>query len=178
MNKLLRLAYVLLLIMVALSVFATLRAGSELWQANKVNHFIANVASYEQPLEQPQALFAQAYHDVKNGEPQQALDRLTQVVTDDVALKSAAYYNRANIHLRQAQSMGKEDRKRFSVVELAKQDYRSALLLSPQLWNARFNLELALRMVPELPDNDSLFDKKIISQQKAVETIGFRVDLP
>lgn len=179
MNKSLRVAYWLLLVVVGLSVLATIHSAMMFWQANKVNHFIENVSEYEQALPQPKALFAQAYFDVKNDQAQQALDRLTQVVTaDDLLLKAAAYYNRGNIHLRQAQSLEVEDRKRLSSVELAKQDYRTALLLSPQLWDARFNLELALRMVPELPDESAQFDKKIISQQKAVETVGFRVDLP
>lgn len=179
MNKLLRLAYGLLLVIVASSSFAAMRSGLAFWHAKKVNHFIENISEYEQPLSHPKALFAQAYFDVENGQDQQALDRLTHVVSDDdLALKLAAYYNRANIHLRQAQSMGAEDRQRLSSVELAKQDYRTVLLLSPQSWDARFNLELALQMVPEHPDQDSLFDKKIISQQKAVETVGFRVDLP
>ncbi|MBL1322064.1 MAG: MxaK protein [Methylophaga sp.] len=179
MNKLLRLAYGLLLLIVAASSFAAVRSGLEFWQAKKVNHFIENISESVQPLSHPKALFSQAYFDVEKGQIQQALELLTKVVTeDDLTLKSAAYYNRGNIHLRQAQSMADDDRQRLPSVELAKQDYRMALLLTPQQQNARFNLELALRMVPELPEENAEFDKKIISQQKAVETIGFRVDLP
>ncbi len=179
MNKILRLAYGVLLIVIIASVYLAIRSGLELWQANKINHFIENIADYKQPLSHPKALFAQAYYDVEAGEPQKALEHLTHVVTDDdIELKAASYYNRGNIHLRQALSMQADDRQRLSSVELAKQDYRTVLQLIPEMQDARFNLELALRLVPELPDEDSQFDKKIISQEKAVETVGFRVDLP
>jgi mxaK protein len=179
MNKLLRLAYGLLLIIVASSSFAAVQSGLELLQAKKVNHFIENANDYKQPLSQPKALFAQAYYDVENNQVQKGLERLTKVVTDDdLALITAAYYNRGNIHLREAQSMADDDKQRLSAVELAKQDYRMALLLSPQQQDARFNLELALRMVPELPDENVQFEKDIISTERAIETIGFRVDLP
>ncbi|PHS25870.1 MAG: MxaK protein [Methylophaga sp.] len=179
MNKLLRLAYGLLLLIVALSLFAVVSSGLALWQAKKVNHFIENVKQYRQPLSHPKALFAQAYYDVENSQSQKGLALLTKVVTDDgLALKTAAYYNRGNIHLHQAQSMADDDRQRLSFVELAKQDYRMVLLLSPQQQHARFNLELALRMVPELPDDDVQFDKDVISTERSIETIGFRVDLP
>jgi mxaK protein len=179
MNKSLQLAYRLLVTIVVLSLLAVIQSGTKLWQANKINHFINHVGDYDEPLNHSNALFAQAFYDVKNGQPQQALDLLTQIVTsDDLALKAAAYYNRGNIHLRQAQSMDAEDRKRLPSVELAKQDYRTALLLSPELWDARFNLELALRMVPEKADVSALFDKPIVNQQKTVQSYGFRVDLP
>ena len=35
-------------------------------------------------------------------------------------------------------------------MELAKQRYRDVLLINPQNWNARHNLELALRVAPEI----------------------------
>ncbi len=179
MNKVLRFAHIVLLLVIVSSGYAAIHNGIELWNANKVNYFIEHVADYKQPLAHPKALFAQAYYDVTEGEYQKALDHLTHVIiTDDVELKVAAYYNRGNIHLRQALTMLPDERQRLSLVELAKQDYRTALLLSPQMQDARFNLELALRMVPELPDADSQFDKNIISQERSIETIGFRVDLP
>ncbi len=179
MNKSLHLAHWLLIIIVIVSLIATAHTAVTLWQSNKINHFISNVSDYEQVPEHPMAQFAQAFNDVKQDKQQQALDRLTQIVaTEDVNLKTAIYFNRGNIHLREAQAMLEDDPARLSVVELAKQDYRTALLLDSSLWNVRFNLELALKMVPEEPEPDSLFDKSIIKQQKSVQTIGFRVDLP
>ncbi len=179
MNKSLHLAYWLLITIAVVGFAAMLSTAMKLWQANKVNHFIENVSEYEQPLPHPKALFALAYYNVENDQPQLALDRLTKVLMDnEIILKSAAYYNRGNVHLRQAQAMLPGDRQSFLLVELAKQDYRRALLLSPQLKDARFNLELALRIVPELPDDEEQFGGNIINQQRTIENIGFRVDLP
>ncbi len=96
--------------------------------------------------------------------------------TDDKELEAAAYYNRANIYLKLAQRAGKND-SRLSYIALAKQDYRNSLLLDSSNWNARFNLEIALLMVPEEPVQKSEF-KKIISQRKDVRAVGFKVDLP
>jgi len=40
MNKSLQLAHWLLVIIAIVSLLATVRVGTELWQANKINHFI------------------------------------------------------------------------------------------------------------------------------------------
>ena len=71
-----------------------------------------------------------------------------------------------------------EDPKIIPLIELAKQDYRTALLLKPDLWDARYNLELALNIVPEEPVGDGLFDKPIINMSKSIESVGFKVELP
>ena len=64
------------------------------------------------------------------------------------------------------------------LIELVKQDYRTALLLKPELWDVRYNLELALNIVPEIPEGDGLFEKPIIDMRKSIESVGFKVDLP
>lgn len=179
MNKSLQLAHWLLVIFAIVSTIVTIQAAVTLWQASKINHFINNINDYEQVPEHPMAQFAQAYNDAEVGEPQLALDRLTQIVTtEDAHLQTEIYYNRGNIHLLAAQSMLKNDPKQISSVELAKQDYRTALLLDPSLWDVRFNLAIALRMVPEQPDENALFDKPTVLQQKSIESVGFRVELP
>ena len=179
MNKSLQLAHWLLVIVVIVSLLATVRAGTTLWQANKINHFINNLGDNEQIPSHPMAQFAQAFHEARQDKPQQALDRLTQVIaTSDHDLQTAAYYNRANIHLRQAQTLVKGDLKRIPSVELAKQDYRTALLINSELWDVRYNLEVALKMVPEQPDVDALFDKPKVFEERSIKSVGFRVDLP
>lgn len=179
MNKSLHFAHWLLVIIAIVGLIATVQTSITLWQANKINHFIENISDYEQVPDHSMAQFAQAYSEAEQDKPQQALDRLTQIITTDaVNLRATAYYNRANIHLRQAQLLVKGDKKHIPLVELAKQDYRNALLLVPELWDARFNLELALRMVPEDPDVDPFFDKPTVLNELTVESFGFKVDLP
>lgn len=178
MNKSLHLAHWLLIIIVIVSLIATAHTAFTLWQSNKINYFISNVSDYEQVPEHPRAQFAQAFNDAEQDKHQQALDRLTKITTtDDVDLQAAIYFNRGNIHLREAQAMLKDDPSRLSMVELAKQDYRTALLIDSSLWDVRFNLELALLLVPEKPLEVKPENTKIF-QTRTVKTIGFRVDLP
>ena len=178
MNKALHLSHWLLVIIAIVSLVASGRVGLALWQTNKINHFISNPSDYEQVPEHAMAQFAQAYNEVEQGKSPQALERLTKLVTIDVLrLQATAYFNRGNIHLREAQALAKDDVKRPSLLELAKQDYRTALLLDSSLWDVRFNLELALLMAPEEPAEAKGSDKKKTFSRK-IKAVGFRVDLP
>lgn len=55
-----------------------------------------------------------------------------------------ALYNLANMHLRQGIATDA-----MPMVELAKQRYRDLLRVAPDDWDARYNLERALRLAPE-----------------------------
>jgi len=89
-----------------------------------------------------------------------------------------AYFNRGNIHLRQAQALMADDTSRISLIGLAKQDYRTALLLNSSLWDARFNLELALLMVPEEANERAPYVRRKGAESVTVKAVAFRVDLP
>lgn len=179
MNKLFHLAHWLLVAIAVVSVIAIGQTGYALWQTNKINAFISGDVESELVPEHFKAQFAQAFRDVEEGKPESALERLTKVLeTDDLQLEATAYFNRGNIHLREAQALAAADTARIALVGLAKQDYRNALLLNSSLWDARFNLELALLMVPEEPPSAQAFDKSKGRKGIVVKTLGFRVDLP
>lgn len=179
MNKLFHLAHWLLITVIAVSIIAIGQTGYALWQTKKINAFISGDVESELVPEHFKAQFAQAFRDVEQGKPESALERLTTVLeTDDTLLEATAYYNRGNIHLREAQAMAAADTARIALVGLAKQDYRDALLLNSSLWDARFNLELALLMVPEEPPSSQAFDKSKGRKGIVVQSLGFRVDLP
>ena len=65
------------------------------------------------------------------------------------ALQNQARYNLGNLALRQALAMGSANEKLPGLLELAKQQYRDALLRAPQHLAARYNLERALWLAPE-----------------------------
>jgi mxaK protein len=179
MNKLFHLAHWLLVALAVVSVIALGQTGYALWQTNKINAFISGDVQSELVPEHFKAQFSQAFRDVEQGKPESALERLTTVLeTDDTELEATAYYNRGNIHLREAQAMGAQDNARIALVGLAKQDYRNALLINSSLWDARFNLELALLMVPEEPPSSQASEKSKGRKGIIVKTLGFRVDLP
>lgn len=179
MNKYLNVAYWLLVIIAIVSLLAAGRVGLTLWQTNKVNEFISNPAGSEVVPEHLKAQFAKAFNEVEQGKSPAALERLTTVVvTKDPALEAAAYFNRGNIQLREARKLASNDNGRVALIGLAKQDYRTALLIDSSLWDARFNLELALRMAPEEAADNKAYSKRKGSTSVVVKAVGFRVDLP
>ncbi|MFW5450099.1 MAG: MxaK protein [Methylophagaceae bacterium] len=184
MNKPLQISYWIVVFIVLCSALIAVHSGFTIWQQTKVNNYILSESSGEQqPPRHYKALFSYAYNHASNEQPQQALDSLTQLVAkaeikEDSSVRASSYFNRGNIHLRQAQAIEVGELKRIPLIELAKQDYRTALLLQSNLWDARYNLEVALRMVPELPDDDGVYEQPTISSEKSVESVGFRVDLP
>jgi len=183
MNKLSYILQWLLILVMGVSSLVMAQLGYELWQAKKINAFITSQPQAEQvPEAVPEdikAQFAYAYKLVELGKTEQALEVLTSLLDRDQSeLTAAIYFNRANIHLREAQTLADDDSARLSLVGLAKQDYRDALLLDSSLWNVRFNLELGLMMVPEISDMDATIKKGRTSSSVNVKAVGFRVDLP
>ena len=63
------------------------------------------------------------------------------------ALGRQALFNLGNMYLRQGLAQGTAEA--LPLVELAKQRYRDLLRATPDDWDARYNLERALRLAPE-----------------------------
>lgn len=179
MNKLTHLLYWSLNLAIVFSLTMVVIKTIELIKINQLNDFIENVDNYEDTPNTAKTLFARAYYQVENDQEQAALDTLTHAIArHDQHTDVSALMNRANINLRQALALAPDDKKRIPVAELAKQDYRKALQLNPQQWDVRYNLEVALRVVPERPEEDVLFEKPSVQRQRTVESKAFKVDLP
>lgn len=102
----------------------------------------------------PAVLFARAYYLLMR-------DRLdeAQVLIDqanfraDAKTRVSMLYDAGNTRLRasfDAIERGKFDRA-TSFVNLAKEDYNQALRLDPQAWDVKYNLDVAARLVRDLP---------------------------
>lgn len=103
---------------------------------------------HTQPAE---VLFARATALLKGGYldlAEKSLGILSQQ-PDQPSLAIAARYNLANGYLREALNADRASGRYRSLIELAKQRYRDLLAENPDHWDARYNLELALRMAPE-----------------------------
>lgn len=179
MNKLSQLSYWSLIAATLASASVFVSTAIQLYQTNKLNAFIANVEQYDETPDMPKAMLAKAYTLEQSDKGNEALDVLSHVVaSDDREVIIPALMNRANINLREALKLAADDKKRIPLTELAKQDYRKALLIDPMQWDIRYNLELALTVVPELPEQDVIFEKPSVLRQRTVESKGFKVDLP
>jgi mxaK protein len=175
----LHIAHWALVTVAAASTLGALHSAWTLSQTNKINNFISSPADSESIPEHEKALFAKAFSDAKLGKNKEALERLTTtLVTEDIELEAAAFFNRANIHMREVLSLPPENTGRLALVGLAKQDYRNALLINSSLWDARYNLEYALNMVPEEPGSLTRSSHEGGHATVIVKAVGFRVDLP
>ncbi len=134
---------------------AVLVSGLRLRQALEINRAIAQaalpatgkdpapaplVAPREVRLARALALAEAGAHDAAF----KAYAALIQPGSPD-AIGRQALYNLGNLHLRQAIA----GQASTPTIELAKQRYRDLLRAAPDDWDARYNLERALRLAPE-----------------------------
>ncbi|HSW06557.1 MxaK protein [Aquabacterium sp.] len=97
----------------------------------------------------PELRFARARALAAAGRHDAAVKQYSALIqaSSPPGLRQAALYNLANLYLRQ--SAAAEAGPSLVVMALAKQRYRDLLRMDPLDWDARYNLERALRMAPE-----------------------------
>lgn len=113
----------------------------------------------------PQLHLARAIYFKHRQRDAEALEVLsTMVGRGDRRLQSQSRYNLGNLYLKQAQDEVEAGRinQAMPLLTLAKQAYRQALTLDSGFWDAKYNLELAMKLLPEFdrvnqnqPDDDA-----------------------
>ena len=113
--------------------------------------------------------FAAAFAAGARGDLRQALDLYREMQTSaDPRWRHDALFNSGNLYLQQALNrptaanlqqppsgeLVLDSSARLTLIELAKQSYRDLLREDSEDWDARFNLERALRLAPD-PEEDS-----------------------
>lgn len=178
MNKYLLGARLALYILVALALIVIVHSTLALSEANRVNAYLAAPDEHSERPDHPSAKLADA-NQLSRDEDSQALELLTQLLGEtDGEIEQIARYNRANVNLREAFDMDEDHSQMIPLVELAKQDYRDVLIRNPEFWQARFNLELALRRVPEDPTVVEEDKAQEIHNERSIESKAFKIDLP
>lgn len=156
--------------------------GLRLQQALRVNQAVAqagNPAAVAADL--PEARFAQALALAQAGRYDAALTAYKAVIQRDRSpLRPAAFYNLGNLHLREALKNGIERANdALPLVELAKQSFRDALRDDPADWDARYNLERALALAPEVDERAGEEEPPPVERERAITTAPLmRSDLP
>ncbi len=103
----------------------------------------------------PHRLFANAYVYQQEGEFEQALQTYAHIETSEHAeFRAAVKYNMANLYLQKAslaERRGDHDLV-IPLIELAKQIYRELLRENSNDWQAKYNLERALQLLPDVEE--------------------------
>jgi mxaK protein len=72
----------------------------------------------------------------------------------------------------------KSDDLAMPLLELAKQNYIDALRIDSENWDAKYNLELALILSPELDPADAMEERNPEHSPRALTTLPSREPLP
>jgi mxaK protein len=102
-------------------------------------------------------LFADGYVYQQRGEFEQALQTYAHIETSDhTEFRTAVKYNMANLYLQKAsaaEQRGDHDLV-IPLIELAKQIYRELLRANSSDWQAKYNLERALQLLPDVDEQE------------------------
>lgn len=169
-------------LLLAAALALLVRDGLRLWHAQQLHDAVRSAATHSgpTPLEaHPSLLFARAHGAAQGGRTQEAL-ALYLAAAREPRLAAAAHYNSANLHLREALALALEGKLAANPqsVELAKARFRQALRQDPALAPARYNLERALWLAPELPDEEAPAPPPLQSERAVTTMRGFTLGLP
>jgi mxaK protein len=153
-------------------------------QAQQLNAAIAMGGQGDAPVEErpaPESQLARALALARNGASDAAIKAykvLSESDRDDI--KQAALYNLGNLYLREALKDGSAEAARYMpLIELSKQSYRSLLRMNATDWDARYNLEQALRLAPEYDDTAMQEGESPVPKERAITTMqGHQLVLP
>ena len=150
--------------------------GLRLHRAGQVNAAIATASVPDAEAGVAEAQFARALALSESGDSAAALQLYKALIQGGRAdLKRAALYNLGNLHLREAMKSGEAARS-LPLIELAKQSYRDLLRIDPADWDARYNLERALWLAPEM--EEAAVNEPPAPTRRAISTAPGRSELP
>ena len=156
--------------------------GLRLARAERVERAIAQAAEPAAPdRDLPEARLARAIALGAAGRYETALAAHKALIKGEHGLlRETSLYDLGNLHLREALKSGPGAADAaLPLIELAKQSYRDALRMTPADWDARYNLERALQLAPEIDEDAPDDSEPVPNKERTVTTapVG-RSDLP
>lgn len=147
----------LLLFTGTLSVLAAAYCAHVWWHARQLNLAYQDRTIMKQPiaLHETQKAYSIGYLQAKNGQPTQAIKSLMIAeASTDSEVRARAKFALGNLYFDSAIAAaniasGGAHQRAVAHIELAREAYKSALRIKPNMQGARFNLELLDRLSPE-----------------------------
>ena len=125
--------------------------------------------------------FAQAFDLQQQGEFKAAVQAYAAIQAESQSqLQLDIKYNLAGLYFREALQMrnaGDNDLA-MPLIELAKQNYREILRVDSGHWDAKYNIELALVLAPELDPADAMAERNPERSPRAITKMPARKPLP
>ena len=138
-------------------------AADDLYRTERANRNIRELVSgHDVPIDarraHPQEILARVNESVRRDHIDDAQSTLS-IAEENLPpeVRAAALYNIANartLMAGEAVRTGKLD-SAAALINLAKSEYRLALKLDPENWDARYNIDVAMRIVRDLPQADN-----------------------
>lgn len=129
-----------------------LQRGHLAWKADQANQLIA--AGETVAHAPPEVVFAHALALKQAGRDEDALGAYAEAeVLGNETLRHAVRVNVANLYLERGLAAARDEgnaQRAIVLLQLAKTGFRRALRDHPDDWDARYNLELAMRLLPDL----------------------------
>lgn len=125
--------------------------------------------------------FAEAYRLAQQGEFQTALEQYGALLScESQSVVTQARYNMATLTLGEGMRLwGLGDAElAIPLVELAKTGFRELLQDTPEHWDARYNLEVALRLLPDAVAEPELDEVNPERSPRATLTMEAQTELP
>jgi mxaK protein len=155
--------------------------GFQLQRAQHVNQAIASAGAGSLESTVPEAAFARAVALSRAGDYEAAVKGYKGLIQSGrTDLRRAALYNLGNLYLRRASKGGADQAlESLPLIELAKQSYRDLLREDPGDWDAKYNLERALWLAPEVAEDSTDENRPSEFQRRVMRALPqFNIELP
>jgi mxaK protein len=154
----------LLWLMATLAFIVSASTLVEFWKTKNANQTIRSLADYKDiPIDpnraQSEVILARINELIARERLDDAQTLLSSAETHiEPGVRARALYNLANERTRQgAEFVRKGDLDHAAaLINVAKSQYRLALKLKPEDWNTKYNLDVAMRIVRDLPQADNI----------------------
>jgi mxaK protein len=149
-------------------------------RSDRINSAIVGAQASGLDSDVPEAQFARAVALAQSGKSDPALRIYKSLARSTRAdIRRDALYNTGNLYVRDAERRNSDEGfESLPLVELAKQAYREVLRASPDDWDARYNLERALRLAPETEQEGDESDAPMKEQRVKSTLVGEAINLP